>query len=203
MHIAPGVCNIHNAIDKSVHKRKRRVIGQGLSDQCMRSFEPTILSHVDIFVRKLMTSSNGDELNNNWSKPVNMTHCAKHLGFDIMGNFGFGQSFEMQSKVDNHFLIDAVTATNYRSGVYFQFPSMAKYKLEKLLSPNVAAMRKKYGQLMNDLVRTRAMTDKHSRRDLLSFIDDAQDSGTGEGFTETELWSESRFLLVAGRLIRR
>ena len=195
MHVAPGVCNIHSAIDKSVHRRKRKVIAQGLSDQCMRSFEPTILDQIRIFLRKLVH----DELKNDWSNPVNMSHCVKRLGLDIMGSFGFGQSFDTQSNAVNRFLIDAITSNNYRSGVYAQIPSMAKFKLEKLFSPSIAAMRQKYGQLMTTLIRTRAMADKYSQHDLLSFLDNAKDPETGEGFDEMELWSESRFLLVAGK----
>ena len=199
MQVARGVCNVHNVIDKSVHKRKRRVVGQGLSDQSVRSFEPTTLIHVEIFLRKLMTSFNADELNNHWSKPVNMTRTANQLLFDIMGDFAFGQSLELQSKADNRFFIDAVNAVNHRFGIYFQYPSLAKLKLKRFLYLNIAVTLMKYGQLMNQLGKTRVSTDIGTRRDFFSFTGGVRDS---EGFTEKELWSESRFLLVAGKRIR-
>lgn len=194
----PGVYNIHTAIDKSIHRHKRKVISQGLSDQCMRSFEPTILDHIDIFLKGLIHSQGVDGGSNEWSTPINMTDRCKHLGYDIMGEFGFGRSFETQIKPDNHFLIDAVIATSHRSGVYGQYPALAKFKLEKLLYPKTAWMREKYLELMTDLVTARLSADKNSRPDLFSFLADAKDPETGQGFSEPELWSESRFLLIAG-----
>ncbi|KAF4636423.1 hypothetical protein G7Y89_g1665 [Cudoniella acicularis] len=195
---SPGVYNIHTAVDKSLHKHKRKVIGQGLSDQCMRAFEPTMLDKIDIFVKKLATASTDNQSEGNWSIPVNMTQSCKHLGYDVMGEYGFGQSFEMQSKPDNHFLLDAVEATSHRSGVYGQYPGLAKYKLEKLLYPKSAWMRERYLSLMTDLVEWRLKEARDSKNDLFSFIIDAKDEETGRGFTHKELWSESRFLLVAG-----
>ena len=199
---APGVYNILDAIDKSIHRRKRKVIGQALSDQNMRSFEPTILTHIDIFVKGLIQSTSYDEGNNDWSSSINMTDCCKYLGFDIMGQLGFGQSFELQTKPDNRFLIEAVTAASHRSGVYLQYPELARLKLEKVLYPRVARMRQKFAQLITYLIKTRLQADESSQRDLFSFMADAKDPETGQGFSEQELWSESRVIVLAGEQAR-
>ncbi|KAK4692524.1 hypothetical protein P7C71_g4702, partial [Lecanoromycetidae sp. Uapishka_2] len=115
-----------------------------------------------------------------------------------MGEFGFGQSFELQSKPDNHFLIDAVTATSRKAGVYVQYPKLKYLQLEKLLYRKGLWMREKYLDLMGRLVRERLSAEKDSQNDLFSFLVDAKDPETGNGFTESELWAESRFLLIAG-----
>ena len=52
---------------------------------------------------------------------------------------------------------------------------------------------------MGRLVRERLSTEKDSQNDLFSFLVDAKDPETGKGFTESELWAESRFLLIAGK----
>jgi cytochrome P450 len=164
----------------------------------MREFEPSLLQHVNKFIRNLAKLAAAQE--DEWSVPINMTEQCKYLGFDIMGEFGFGQSFQLLDKPDNRFLIDAVTAASHRSAVYGQFPDLAKAKLDKILYPGVSSMRMKYMHLMSRLLqeRLKAETDGHAKRDLFSFIVNATDSETGRGFSQAELWSEARFLLIAG-----
>ncbi|KAI9788798.1 MAG: hypothetical protein M1816_006579 [Peltula sp. TS41687] len=195
---APGAFNIFTAIDKNIHRFKRKVLSQGFSDQTIRAFEPTMLHHINIFVRKLMRSLNNDDGNDGWSPPYNMTECCRHLQYDVMGEFGFGQSFQLQLKPDNHFLIDAVTATGVKAGVFVQYPRLQYLQLDKLLYRKGLLMREKYLQLMARLVRERLSAEKDSHNDLFSSLIDAKDPETGKGFTESELWAESRFLLIAG-----
>ena len=195
----PGAYNIFTAIDKSIHRHKRRVISQGFSDRCLRAFEPMILKEIDIFVGEFSKSQTDPE---EWSAPTDMTKCCRHIGYDIMGDFGFGQSFELQEKTDNRFLMDAVVATSRKAAVYLHYPALAKLQLEKLLARRTVWMREKYLKLMSHLVKSRLVADKNLHNDLFSFLVDAKDPETGEGFTESELWAESRFLLIAGEQIR-
>ena len=187
---SPGAYNIFTAIDKSLHRHKHRVLSQGFSDRCLRDFEPMILKEVDIFVGKFDQE--------NWSAPTDMTKCCRHLAYDIMGDFGFGQSFELQEKTDNHFLMDAVLATSRKAAVIMHYPALAKLRLEILVARRLLKMREKYLKLMSDLVKTRLDADQNHHNDLFSYLVDAKDPETGEGFTESELWAESRFLLIAG-----
>ncbi|KAI4148241.1 MAG: hypothetical protein LQ340_005167 [Diploschistes diacapsis] len=132
----PGAYNIFTAVDKSLHRHKRRVLGRGFSDQCIRSFEPTIFEHIDIFI----------------------------LVYDIMGEFGFGQSFQLQREETNRFLIDAVTATSRKAGVYVQYPALAKLRLKKLFYRKGLQMREKCLNLMGSLVRPRMAAEKAPAR---------------------------------------
>lgn len=195
----PGAYNIFTAIDKDLHKFKRKVLSQGFADSSVRSFEPTILTHIDIFVQWLKDASiQSGEFG--WSTPVNMTERCRFLGYDVMGEFGFGQSFELQSSPKNHFLIDAVEATGLKAGIYVQYPRLAALKLETFLARRTAKMREKYLELMANLVKSRLAAEKGSQQDLFSWVVDAKDPETGKGFSESELWAESRFLLIAGWL---
>lgn len=200
---APGAFNIFTAVDKGIHRFKRMVLSQGFSDKALRAFEPTMLHHIDIFVRNLMRTPNYNDANDGWSPPVDMTACCRHLQYDVMGEFGFGQSFELQTRPDNHFLIDAVTATSRKAGVYVQYPKLKYLQLEKLLYRKGLWMRQKYLDLMGRLVRERLSAENHSQNDLFSFLVDAKDPETGQGFTESELWAETRFLLIAGKSSER
>ena len=197
---APGAFNIFTAVDKDIHRFKRKVLSQGFSDQAIRTFEPTLLHHIDLFVKSLLEScNNGSDNQVEWSVPLNMTDYCRYLQYDVMGEFGFGQSFELQTKTDNRFLIDAVTATGLKAGVFVQYPKLQYLQLDKLLYRKGLWMREKYLQLMARLVKERLIAEKDSQNDLFSFLVDAKDPETGRGFTESELWAESRFLLIAGQ----
>ena len=158
-----------------------------------------MLHHINIFVRKLMIAATFTTENDGWSSPFDMTTCCRHLQYDVMGEFGFGQSFQLQTKSDNHFLIDAVTATSHKAGVYVQYPKLQYLQLDKVLYRKGLWMREKYLRLMARLVKDRLSAGKDSQNDLFSFLVDAKDAETGKGFTENELWAESRFLLIAGK----
>jgi cytochrome P450 len=192
---APGAYNIFTAVDKETHRHKRRLLGYGFADQSIRAFEPTLISHVNLFVKRLVGSP---ETAGKWTAPFNMTECSRHIGYDIMGEFGFGQTFNLQTKEDNRFLIDAVIATSLKAGIYMIYPAPQKLRLEMLFYKRGLAMREKYLNLMSNLVRTRLAAEKDSQKDLFHFVVDAKDPETGKGFTEDELWAESRFLLIAG-----
>lgn len=194
---APGAFNIHTAIDKTIHKHKKKVMSQGLSEQSVRSFEPTMLAEIDIFLKNIASFAD-DKRGGEWSAPLNMTKLIQFLAYDIMGGFGFGRSFELQTKPDNRFITDAVAAASLRSGVYSQYPELAKFKLEKIIYPNGSKMYEKFKQVAGALVAERSSAKKDSQNDLFSFIIDARDPETGLGFSHTEIWSEARFLLVAG-----
>ncbi len=66
-----GRCTL-TCIDKSMHRNKRRLLAQGLSDDALKAFEPSLQSHLDIFCHKL----GGDlfEHNDSWTEPRNMNN---------------------------------------------------------------------------------------------------------------------------------
>lgn len=41
--------NIFNALDKDIHRRKRRLVGHAIIERAMRSFEATMTQQIDIF----------------------------------------------------------------------------------------------------------------------------------------------------------
>ena len=105
----------------------------------------------------------------------------------------------MLEKEDNRFIIDAIAASSLRTSVYAQIPELAKLKLEKVLYPQGANMREQFLDFMRDLAESRANLPKDHKGDLFSLVVDAKDPDTGKGFSLPELWSESKFLIVAGK----
>ncbi|KAI0154614.1 cytochrome P450 [Xylariaceae sp. FL1272] len=60
----------------NIHKSHARY---GLSDRSMRLFEPTLLEHIDVFLKLLLKSSKTQS-------HVEMTSSSQYLGFDIIGS---------------------------------------------------------------------------------------------------------------------
>ncbi|KAL9074807.1 MAG: hypothetical protein Q9157_004239 [Trypethelium eluteriae] len=197
---APGTYNTHTCIDKALHKRKRKVISQAFSEQAMRAFEPTIIDCVDIFLEKLEQSEDGSRCGGEWSHPTNISALCKYLTLDVLGHFGFGQSFEMQNSDRNHFIIDLIKAASRISGVFAQYPKLAKYRIERFANPEISAARQRFGKLTKELAETRLLNHQNTKVDLFTFIIDAEDPETQQGFTLNELWAESRLFTIAGQL---
>jgi cytochrome P450 len=71
-----GTFNVLTAWDKTIHGRKRRVIGQGFTESAVRGYESTIKENIDIFCGRLLSADgayspepNDSEL---WSTPLDM-----------------------------------------------------------------------------------------------------------------------------------
>ncbi|KAF2473640.1 cytochrome P450 [Lindgomyces ingoldianus] len=193
---SPRVYNVHNVIDKDVHRFKRKIINQGLSEQRMRDFEPAMNNQIDIFIQNIRRACKESE--DEWSEPINMTTPCKYLGYDIMGQFGFGQSFQLQIKPDNRFLVESINLSAILLGVYFQFADLVKARLHVVFASRALKLRKELQALMERIVSERVTAEKHSQHDLFSFVIDAKDPESGRGFSFTELWAEGRLLLIAG-----
>lgn len=194
---APGAWNTFTAVDREYARFRRRILGHGFADHRIREFEPIIIHHAKMFVKRLISSPDPESAGK-WSKVWNMTENCRHMAYDIMGEFGFGQTFGLQTSEENHFIIDAIHVAVARAGVYVQYPQLQKWNLDKIFYINAWKMRSKFFELMGRMVHERVAEGKHAKKDLFSFVIDVKDPETGRSLTETELAAESRFLLIAG-----
>lgn len=196
---APGAYNTHTCIDKALHRRKRKVVSQAFSESAIRAFEPTMLNNIKIFIDQLARRCDVHANPEGWSEPQDMSAITQYLTLDVMGEFGFGRAFELQTKATNRFLIDAINASSRVAGVYAQYPRLKDVGVERWMKRGTWT-RAKFGMLMKEMVEKRISQDVDASRDLFSFIINAKDSETGEGFTLEEIWAESRLFMIAGRL---
>jgi cytochrome P450 len=91
IHRTPSVLTMR---DKKGHSRRRRLIGEGLSDVALRTYEPAILSRVkqlcDLLAPTCVegnTSEKSSDESRKWSSPQNMTNWCKltlFLRLDLM-----------------------------------------------------------------------------------------------------------------------
>jgi hypothetical protein len=76
---SPSYLLLHTAIDKGMHGHKRRVISQGLSDECIKSFEATYLVHLRRFMNKILGENTVVD-SEGWTEAINMTPiCMFHI----------------------------------------------------------------------------------------------------------------------------
>jgi cytochrome P450 len=188
------ITNTHSSIDKEVHRFKRKVINVGLSESCMRAFEPEMNEHISNYISKLADGLSDD----GWSANINMTDRFKYLGYDIMSDFSFGESFQLQDKPDNRFVVESVMLSSIIMGVFLQFPDLTKARLHILFAKQARAARNRWVALTNKVVRERVAKGKDAQHDLFSSIVDAKDPETGKTFTMRELFDEARLLLIGG-----
>ncbi|TVY89915.1 Cytochrome P450 monooxygenase [Lachnellula willkommii] len=193
---APGAFSTFTAIDRHMHQRKRKVFSQAFSESAISAFEPTIRRHCEIFITELakaIPSVSGGR----WSQPLNMTPRTRHYATDVMGDFGFGRSFDMQTSTRNHFLMKATDGATLVAGIYCQYPKLKDYGMGRLVALLGVATKERFGRLAKMLIDERLSDDTENRRDLLHFISKG-DKKTREPFSMNEVWAESRFTLIAG-----
>lgn len=99
-----GVYNTHNAIDKTIHGRKRRVLSQAFSDHALKSMEDVMLLHV----RQLCSALGAESKNEKGGAVFNMSKWFSYLTYDVMGELCFGKSFDMLVSSGKHKLIELV-----------------------------------------------------------------------------------------------
>lgn len=102
VHPAP---NTHNARDKELHARKRRVLSQAFSDSAIKQMERYILGNVRTFCDQIGAGVPGEK---GWTTAQCMADWCNYLAMDILGDLCFGKAFHMLEREDNRYAIDLV-----------------------------------------------------------------------------------------------
>ena len=198
IHRAP---NTLTAIDKKIHGRKRRIVSQGLSDAALRSYEPTIIDHInklcDLWAEKKDNVSS-DLKHRRWTIPQNVAKWTNYLMFDIMSAVVFGEAFQLLEKEDNRFIPGAIEDSNVRTSVLIQATELLFRRLDRKLFRHAISGRNRLIRFVERLLQSRLSAKPLCRNDAFSFLLQARDSETGESLTPAELGAEATTLVVAG-----
>ncbi|KAI0406581.1 cytochrome P450 [Xylaria palmicola] len=188
--ITSGNPSFFNAVDRRVHRVKRRLIGQAITDKAMRSFEPTMVEQIDIFIEQLLQAAH--EL-----RFVNMTDLTKRLGADVVGHLAFGYALNMQRDPAHRFVLQGLAIGAHQGNSNMQFPMLKKLGLYHFVGLAGRSQREKYKQLLQKIIASRLSQERHAINDLYSFVADHLDDPS-DGITTSELWSEALFFFPAG-----
>ncbi|KAI2613242.1 cytochrome P450 [Hypoxylon sp. NC1633] len=186
--VAPNVFNLFNAIDRDLHRIKRKLVGAAISERAMRTFEPILANQVYIFLRQLESSK---------PTPINMTERSKRLGLDIVGHLSFGYDLRLQTEETNRFLINAIQVGNFRSNLNMQFPFIHKAHLHSAIGRFFYPSWDEFTRLLQTMIGTRLGQDKDAQPDFYSYVSDAM-AAESEDVQKLDLWTEAMFFTIAG-----
>ncbi|OTB12190.1 hypothetical protein K445DRAFT_321192 [Daldinia sp. EC12] len=185
-----GAHSIWNSLDRSMHRRKRKLVERATANASMRVFEPLMIEQVDTFIRRLAS--------NDGKQPIDVKDRSSYLSFDIIGLLSFGYPLQLQTNEENQFLVKQLTKANHRMNVFMQIPMIPRYKLQNYINLLFRQGREKTARLIETMIRTRMATDVHAHRDLYSYVADAINAKDDEGLRLGDLWYEAFFFIIAG-----
>ncbi|KAK7968651.1 hypothetical protein PG996_002923 [Apiospora saccharicola] len=160
--------SVINAIDKDQARRKRKVMGQALTERYLRAFEPTMSGEVDVFLNQLLASSKSAEV--------------------------FGYRFHTQTDESHRFLQPVIDGMAWRMNTYMLCPPLKPF--EKIFMLLGAPKLLRFRRLVHDMIRTRMAEDKDAHHDLYAAV--AGHVGKGqEGLYDGELWPEAILFILA------
>lgn len=160
----------------------------------MQSFEPTIISQINVFLHELLRSSLREE-------NVNMSQRCLRLGGDIICHLAFGYPLNTQTEPTNRPFLEAMVAINARVSLYMNWPATSI-----VLDPLVRWLGKKrvaeFRKSVFAMIHARTAMDKNAKHDLYSMAlsdktGDGADS-SDDGLHGSELWAEATFFINAG-----
>lgn len=72
--------NIFGTVEREWHRQKRKIYGKVLYERSLRSFEPTMSSQIEVFLKLLLDTKKG---------VVNMSPLCERLTTDVAGQLAF------------------------------------------------------------------------------------------------------------------
>ncbi|KAI2465979.1 cytochrome P450 [Annulohypoxylon bovei var. microspora] len=184
-----GAFSLWNALDRDLHRRKRRLVGRTTTDASMRAFEPSMIEQVDIFIQHLAQDK---------QQPTDVKTRCSYLSFDVVGLLAFGYSLHLQTDEENQFLVEQLARGNHRMNTFMQIPIIPRYKLQLYINKFFQQEREKTARLMETMIRSRMSEDVHAKRDLYSFVADAVNAKDDDTLRLGDLWYEAFFFIIAG-----
>ncbi|KAI1380115.1 cytochrome P450 [Hypoxylon crocopeplum] len=187
--------NVWNAVDKQLHRTRRRLIGEAVAERSMRRFEPIMAEQINIFLGKILDSSRDADSKNS---AVNMTDQIKRLSFDIVCRLGFGYPLNCQTNPEYGLVSKAINAGTYLQNLNLQFPPF------RFLQPFFFAVIFNFGQLRDyfeliaKMIGSRLSQDPKAVHDLYSIVASELDTKADDSIGSKDLWSEAGLFITAG-----
>ncbi|CAG7932528.1 unnamed protein product [Penicillium olsonii] len=197
-----GVYNTHNAIDKTMHGRKRRVLSQAFSENALKGMEDVMLLHVRQLCAVLAGYDGNFESHDQKGNVKNMGDWFSYLSYDVMGELCFGKSFDMLISDKLRYkvgLVDRAANRHYVCGLWMPLDT---WGLDQVFIRKLT--RDRWNFIMNSRVeaneraKERTQIGHDAKKDFFYYLLNAKDPETGNGLSTPELWGESNVLMIAG-----
>ncbi|KAB8262719.1 cytochrome P450 [Aspergillus pseudonomiae] len=189
----------HNAVDKNMHRRKRKLVNQAFTKNALKIWETSQLQQIRIMCNELIQPSSTPSLSEKegWSSPKKMSDYALYLMSDIVSDSVFGTPFRTLTEETNRHVLHLVHKSYEWIGIIFQSPTISKLGLDGYVIPQLARARQTLRDDFRILMRDR-INSKPEKRDIFSIYSEYIDEETGESFPLSEITSESLLLFGAG-----
>jgi cytochrome P450 len=115
-----------------------------------------------------------------------------------MSSIIFGESFDLIGSPEHREIVQSIEDSNVRTGVLLQAGELATRRLDRKLFPQAILGRNFLIRFVNKLLKNRMSAKPLKRKDVFSFLLDAVDPETKQGFTPAEIGAESTTMIVAG-----
>ncbi|KAI9150349.1 benzoate 4-monooxygenase cytochrome p450 [Paramyrothecium foliicola] len=184
-----GKICVFNALDRNVHRTRRKLIGSAVTDRAMRQFEPDMAAQIDVFLKLLLETSLKSE-------SVNISERIRLLGSDIVSLLAFGFPLNSQKDEKYRWLPSAITFGNGISNVKMQLPFLNSSAISILTNLLTHTELRKFYRLLDHMISTRLEKEKDAYTDLYAHVVDQLDETTYVRMSD--VWAEAMFFFPAG-----
>jgi cytochrome P450 len=196
VHRAPNSFTMRGGKD---HLRRRRILGEGLSDKSLRVYEPRMLEHINKFCDIIAGTVDQD----GWSSPKDMASYCNYLSFDVMSDIVFGAKYNLLEIDRFRYVCKVIEKSNERMNVLVHAGRWASLKLlDRFLFRRAIFARNRFIRFVTRLVGDRISKSKSvhplESMDVFSHLQEAKDPSTGHSLSANEITAESTTLIVAG-----
>ncbi|THV53997.1 hypothetical protein BGAL_0037g00410 [Botrytis galanthina] len=178
--------NIFGTLERERHRQKRKIYGKVLSERSLRSFERTMSSEIDVFLKLLLDTKN---------EVVNMSPLCERLTTDVAGQLAFGQPLDTQTEERNRAFPRAMISMNGLVSIFMAWPIISKTwpLLRRLNQKNGVA----FSKSIQSIIQKRVALPQDAKHDFYSIAGGEVGEGI-ESLGRSELWAEAVFFIPAG-----
>lgn len=193
--------SLHNARDRQVHSKRRRVWDKGFNAESLRNYESRVVGFANTFLEQLKSKGAGG---------LNVSKWFMFYAFDVMGlvssagttrthtnlhsELAFGKSFDMLTSGQSHFAMDLLHQGTEPIGIFTPVPWLFII-LSKI--PFLSAGFLRFINYCNEQVDNRRKT-KPQEPDIMSYLLETDVLMGDEGVNKLWLTGDSRLVIVAG-----
>ena len=179
----------------TVHDRQRKLLSRCFSEKALKAEEPAIQGYIDLLIQKLREKI--DESGENGFTIVNIVDWYMFTTLDIVGDLGFGESFQCLQRGVWHPWAAAIFS-------YFKIGALsASIRFYPILNRCLIACMPRSAMKAADDSFQWAVEKVHCRMDLVTERTDfmthiLEHNGGNESMTVAEIESNSNVLIVSG-----
>jgi cytochrome P450 len=177
--------SMHTTRDRALHDRRRRIWAPAFSDKALRGYEGRIKVYNDILIQQLGKMT---------GEPVNVSKWFNLYSFDVMGDLGFGESFNMLESGEEHWAIALLNAGMDPMGLWF--PTWFFRTIVAI--PGAAKDYFRFIDYCTNQIKKRISKGKDANPDIAGYLVEAFEKSENKKDAMSFIAGDSRLIIVAG-----